>query len=269
MRIPFRGAVVLITGGASGIGRLMALGAAKRGAARVIIWDRNVEAAQSVADEITECRAYAIEADVSNNARVREAADETFMLVDRVDILIHSAGIVTGKSFLELTEADIHRTFQVNALSLYRVTRQFLPKMIEQNKGSITTIASAAGLIGVSRQTDYSASKFAATGFVESLRAELREGRHSIHTLLVQPFYINTGMFDGVTTKVPALLPLLEQEDVAKRILDAIEKGHQSLVLPRAVALVKLLKALPVPVFDKIADVFDVNESMETFVGRQ
>lgn len=269
MRIPFDGAIVLVTGGASGIGRLMALGAAERGAARVIIWDLNLEAAQKVADEITQCPAYAIEADVSNNARVREAADATFELVDRVDILINNAGIVNGKSFLDLTEADINRTYQVNALSLYRVTRQFLPKMIEQGKGSITTVASAAGLIGVSRQTDYSASKFAATGFTEALRAELKKDGHNIHTLLVQPFYINTGMFDGVTTKVPFLLPLLEQTEVATKILNAIEKGHQSLVMPRLANVTKALKMLPVPIFDKVAEILGINESMETFVGRQ
>ena len=168
-----------------------------------------------------------------------------------------------------MTETDINRTFQVNALSLYRVTRQFLPSMMERDAGTIVTVASAAGLIGVSRQTDYAASKFAATGFTESLRSELRKNGSNVSTLLVQPFYIDTGMFEGVRTKRPALLPILKQEDVATRVVDAIDKGRQSLVLPRLAFAVKIAKALPVPVLDKVADFFGINETMDGFVGRQ
>lgn len=263
------GATVLITGGASGIGAAMARAAAERGADHIILWDLNAEAANAVADRLRPaCPVSVVEVDVGNNASVRRAAEATWEVTDHVDILINNAGIVTGKKFLDLTETDIHRTFQINALSLYRVIRQILPSMMEADRGTIVTIASAAGLIGVSRQTDYSASKFAATGFTESLRAELRKSGSNISTLLVQPFYVDTPMFAGVTTKRPALLPILKQDEVADKVLNAIEKGHQSLVLPRFASLVKIAKFLPVPVLNRVADFFGIDETMDEFVGR-
>lgn len=176
MRSPIAGASVLITGGASGIGKELALSAAHRGATQVIIWDIDAEAAHAVVREIQSFggSATAYRVDLADPAHVAAAGEETIAAYGRVDILINSAGIVTGKEFLDLTEEDITRTFNLNVFALYRVTKVFLPGMIARGKGSITAITSAAGLIGVARQTDYSASKFAATGFIESLRAELR-----------------------------------------------------------------------------------------------
>ena len=72
----------------------------------------------------------------------------------------------------------------------------------------VVTVASAAGLVGVARQTDYSASKHAAVGFAESLRAELRKAGSAVRSLVVCPFYIDTGMFAGAPTTVPWLLPM-------------------------------------------------------------
>jgi len=267
MRAPLAGAVVLITGGASGIGKEMAIGAAGRGAKHVIIWDID-EAGETVAEEIRafggSASFYRVDLTVSDD--VAAVGATTLADLGRVDILINNAGIVTGKRFLELTDDDVARTFELNVFALYRTTRIFLPGMIARGKGSVTTIASAAGLIGVSRQTDYAASKFAATGFMESLRAELRHT--PLHTLIVQPFYIRTGMFDGVTTRVPALLPILETDEAAARILDAIDAGRQSLVMPRFAAVVKLAKALPVPLLVRITDLFGINSTMDGFTGR-
>jgi len=74
--------------------------------------------------------------------------------------------------------------------------------MLARNHGHIVTIASAAGLFGVNGLVDYCASKYAAVGFDESLRAELWvQQKSGVHTTVVCPFYINTGMFDGVTTR--------------------------------------------------------------------
>ncbi|MGO1228309.1 MAG: SDR family NAD(P)-dependent oxidoreductase [Brachybacterium sp.] len=86
------------------------------------------------------------------------------------------------------------------------MTRAFLPGMLEREHG---TIASAAGLAGVARQTDYSASKWAAVGFTESLRAELRADSSAVGTFVMCPFDIDTDMFEGASTKFPRLLPIL------------------------------------------------------------
>ncbi|MFP5313556.1 MAG: SDR family NAD(P)-dependent oxidoreductase, partial [Actinomycetes bacterium] len=140
--------------------------------------------------------------------------------------------------------------------------------MAERGRGTVVTIASAAALVGVARQTDYSASKFAAFGFNESLRAELRAGNADVNTLVVCPYYIDTGMFDGVQTRWPRLLPILQEEDVAAKVLDAVEAGRRKLVLPPLVNVLPALRILPVGVFDGLMDVLGVNRTMDNFTGR-
>lgn len=199
------GARVLITGAGSGIGRLMALDAAARGAAEVLIWDLSAESGKRVADEIaaTGSHARSFTVNVADSDQVALIAEDT----GPVDVLVNCAGIVTGKKLLDADEDAIRRVYDVNVLALYWTTRAFLPGMLERDRGSVVTISSAAGFTGVAKQTDYSASKFAALGFTESLRNELRTDGSNIGTLVVCPFYINTGMFEGVTTKFPAFCP--------------------------------------------------------------
>ncbi|MFY9263174.1 MAG: SDR family oxidoreductase [Actinomycetaceae bacterium] len=268
VKVPMRGAVVLITGGGLGIGQLMAVEAARRGAKAVVIWDltRATETERLIAQANPATLVRLDEVDVTQN--IDEVAAEVLAEFGRVDILINNAGIVTGKNFLELTDADVERTFAVNTLSHYRTTRAFLPGMLERDRGSVVTIASAAGLVGVARQTDYSASKFGAVGFAESLRAELRHHGSNVHTLLYCPYYISTGMFDGVKTRFSALLPILRPEKVAKQIIDAIEAGTQMKVAPPIVRLVQLIKPLPVPLIDTMLDIFGINSTMDDFTGR-
>jgi all-trans-retinol dehydrogenase (NAD+) len=175
--------------------------------------------------------------------------------------------VVTGKPLLEATEAEIRRTFEVNTLAGYWTTRAFLPGMLARRSGLVVTIASAAGLVGVARQTDYAASKWAAIGFTESLRGELTGT--GVGTLVVAPFYIDTGMFDGVKTRFPVLLPILKEAAAAGKILDAIERGRQQLVMPPMVRTVPWLRVLPVRAFDAVANFFGINHSMDEFRGRQ
>jgi len=80
--------------------------------------------------------------------------------------------------------------------------KSFLPAMLQRNSGHIVTIASAAGFVGTNGLVDYCASKFAAVGFDESLRMELAAlGKTGVHTTVVCPYYINTGMFEGIKTR--------------------------------------------------------------------
>ncbi|MDO8382589.1 MAG: SDR family oxidoreductase [Microbacterium sp.] len=263
--VRFANAHVLITGGGSGIGRLMARGAAGRGA-RVTIWDMSEERGRAVRDEIRSSggRAEAVALDITDRAAVDRAAVQT----GAVDILVNNAGVVTGKRLLDAEPEAIRRTFEVNTLSLYRMTRAFLGGMIARDRGTVVTIASAAGLVGVARQTDYSASKFAAFGFTESLRAELAADRSRVGTLVVCPYYINTGMFAGVTTKYPWLLPILDEQEVATRILDAIERGKRQLILPGLVRLIPGGRMLPVSAFDAVLNTLGINKTMDHFRGR-
>src|SRR5699024_9406940 len=167
--------------------------------------------------------------DVADRTAVADAAKEA----GPVDVLINNAGIVTGADLLDTTDEAIIRTFDVNTLALYWTTRAFLPAMRERDRGVIVTVSSAAGIAGVAKQTDYSASKFAAFGFTESLRNELRARGSAVSTVLVAPYYINTGMFDGVTTTFPRLLPILDEDDVARRIRDATSSAPAAARPPR------------------------------------
>ena len=148
------------------------------------------------------------------------------------------------------------------------MTRAFLPGMLERDRGTVATIASAAGLAGVARQTDYSASKWAAIGFTESLRAELRSDSRSVGTFVMAPFYIDTGMFQGARTKFPRLLPILKEEDVAGRAITAIERGTEQIITPRLARLLPAARILPVRLFDRGLDLLGINHSMDEFVGR-
>jgi len=265
----FAGAHVLVTGAASGIGRLLARGAAARGA-RVTLLDRDEAGLLAVRAEIAAAggEAAGFTVDLCDRAALQAAAGRVLAERGPVDILINNAGVVTGKPLLECSDAAIERSFQVNALALFWTVRALLPAMIARGRGHVVTIASAAGLGGTSRLTDYCASKFAAVGFDESLRLELRRLGHPVRTTVVCPWYIDTGMFQGVRTRFPRLLPILRPDYVAARILGAIQADRRRLVLPRFVMAVLLIRALPLTLFDAVMRFFGVDRSMDEFAGR-
>lgn len=265
-KVPLNGSRLLVTGGASGLGRQLALQSAAKGA-HVIIWDLNKEAAAKVATEIKKAggSAESHQIDITD----REAVNRLAAKVGAVNILVNNAGVVSGDWFLDLDPASIERTYRVNVLALYWVTAAFLPAMVQNNNGCVTTISSASGMLGVAKLSDYAASKFAAFGMMESLRAELRAKGSSVNTLTVCPHYIGTGMFDGVRTKFPWLLPILEEAKVAAKILRSVEKGKAMLVIPRFVHVIPIVRALPIRAFDRITDFFGVNQTMDDFRGRK
>lgn len=268
-QMSLRGQTVLVTGGGSGMGKLLAVGAAERLASHVVVWDIDEEAAATTVEQI---QSFGVDAsydvvDLTSDESVDAAGVAVRQRIGGVDFLINNAGVVTGKSFLEQRHSDVEHTFQVNALALYRVTRQFLPGMLTNDFGSVTVVSSAASMTGVARQTDYAASKWAAHGFTESLRAEMRHQGHHIHTLSVHPFYVSTGMFAGASSPNP-LLPILEPADVVHKIFRAVEAGKRQLILPPAAALANVLKILPVPVADQLRDVMGINSTMDQFTGR-
>ena len=260
---------VLITGGASGLGRLLALRCAELGAT-VTIWDLDAAGAQAVAAEARAgggtIRAFAC--DVGDRELVYARADEVRTAAGPVDILVNNAGIVSGKPLLELPDERIELAFKVNALALFWTTKAFLPGMIDRGSGHVVTVASAAGLIGSPRETDYAASKFAAVGFNEALRLELKRSAPGIRTTVVCPFYIDTGMFAGVKTRFPLLLPILKEAVVTERILRGIQHDRAQVLMPFMVRTLPAMRLLPVWAFDRLADFFGVTAAMDEFTGR-
>lgn len=261
----FAGRNVLITGGARGLGRLMAQKAIQRGAT-VILWDINEEQLRRTATELGP-KAHAFVCDITDREAVYANAARVREEVGGVDILINNAGIVTGRPFMELPDEMIEKTMQVNTLSLFWTAKAFLPDMVRRNTGHVVTIASAAGTIGVAKLGDYCASKFGAVGFDESLRVELRNQSSKVRTTVVCPYYIDTGMFEGVKTRVPWLLPILDEEKVADKVLRAVEKDTNRLFMPPVVGLLPLLRVLPTRVFDASMNLLGVNVSMQEFHG--
>jgi all-trans-retinol dehydrogenase (NAD+) len=265
----FEGSRTLITGGACGIGRLLALEAARRGA-EVVLWDIAEDALQRTVAEITalgQRPAHGYRCDVGDRAEVYAVAQKVTEEVGPVDILVNNAGVVSGKRFLETPDERIELTFRVNTLALFWTAKAFLPGMMRRNHGHVVTIASAAGWIGVKGLADYSASKFAAVGFDESLRQELKQSAPGVHTTVVCPYYIDTGMFEGVKTRFPAILPILRPEKVALKIADAIAQDRTRLMLPPIVYTVPVLRGLPLRAFDRVSDGLGINASMDEFKG--
>jgi all-trans-retinol dehydrogenase (NAD+) len=262
---------ILITGGASGIGRLMAQKLAALGG-RISVWDIHRENMATVVAELNALGrepARGFFCDVAHHENVYRVATETTAAAGAVDILINNAGVVTGQSILDLPDEKIEATFAINTLSLFWTAKAFLPQMIERRSGHIVTVASAAALIGVPKLADYAASKWAAVGFDESLRAELRTRAPALRTTVVCPYFIDTGMFHGVKSRFPRLLPILSEEVVATRIVSAIQRDKRRLMMPGLVYAVPPMRILPVGLFDRLATFLGVNASMDEFKGRR
>ncbi|MEJ2040847.1 MAG: SDR family oxidoreductase [Desulfosarcinaceae bacterium] len=266
----FQDKKILITGGGSGVGRRMALTMAREGAT-LIIWDIDQTALDRVLEELRLASSrehFGYVCDVSDSGRVYQTAETVRREAGEVDVLINNAGVVNGKGLLDCSDSEISRTMAINTMALFWTTRAFLPSMIQRNSGHVVTVASAGGLIGAAKLTDYSASKFAAVGFDEALRAELSQSAPGVKTTVICPFYINTGMFAGVRTRFPFLLPILDESYAAERMVRAIERRRPRLIMPPLVYVIPLLRMLPVPAFDWVAGFFGVNVSMQHFTGR-
>ncbi|CAI2372325.1 unnamed protein product [Moneuplotes crassus] len=261
---------VYITGAGSGLGKIVSKKLAKLGA-NITVTDIDLTAAEQTVQEIEleGGNAIAIKVDVSNPENIKESAEIATKRFGNVTILINNAGIVSGKKILDISNELVKKTFEVNSLALIYTTKQFLPQMLEMDKGHIVTIASAAGYIGSPGLVDYSASKFAAIGIDESLRTELANIGSKVTTTCVCPYFINTGMFDGVQTRFPSILPILKPEWASQRIVDAILKEESMAIFPWFIGNAHLFKALlPPKMFDMVSEFFGINDIMKNFKGR-
>ncbi len=265
-----KNSTVLITGGANGIGKLMAEKCCKLKATKVIIWDINETNLLKTAAEFQknglEVIPYIV--DVSSQRDINSTAKKVLKEFGAIDIVINNAGIVVGKPFAEHSDRDISKTLDINVAGVMRVAKAFLPAMIEQKKGHIVNIASAAGFIPNPNMSVYAASKWAVIGWSESLRLELERMKGKLRVTTVTPSYINTGMFDGV--KAPFLTPVLEPEYVVDKVIKAIKKNQIFLQEPFMVKAVPAMRGvLPTKVFDFVAgNIFGVYKTMDKFKGR-
>ena len=260
---------VLITGAATGIGRLMSLMLADEKANLALV-DINmkmlVKTQADCAKKGVKAEVYAC--DISDKRDIEAMVKKVMKDFRRIDVLINNAGIVAGKWVHEYEFDDIKKTMSVNFVGGAYLTRLVLPDMMKRNEGHIVNIASAMGLTAVPRMGEYVASKFAIVGFTDTLRLELKRGKYSgIKTLCVCPSGIDTGMFPGY--KAPLLSPLLKPETVARKTLEAIKKNSTYLKIPLIVKFIPSIKLFPAPIQDAFARMTGLLGSMDHFKGKR
>jgi len=265
-----KGKTVLITGGASGIGKLMGERVLKEGAKQLVIWDIDESNLNKTSEEFKSqnFNVFPYLIDISKTESVIETARKVKEAAGTVDILINNAGVVVGKNFVEHTHRDIDFTMSINTDAMMHITLEFLPDMIKKGSGHIVDISSAAGYVGNPKMSVYAASKWAALGWSESLRIELEKTGKDLHVTTVTPYYINTGMFEGVKTNF--LLPMLHPENITDAIIKAIKKNKLFVRKPFLIKLTPFVKGiLPTRAFYWFGGKFlGVYSTMSTFVGK-
>ncbi|MDO5608471.1 MAG: SDR family oxidoreductase [Capnocytophaga sp.] len=269
MRHSFTGKNVLITGGASGIGKIMLRKALERKADNVVIWDINGQGMEAVRQEFGLLGAiHTITVDLSDIESIQNAVTATQQRITHIDILINNAGIIIGKYFHEHSSDEITDTIHINTSAVMYTTHAFLPLMMKRNTGAICNIASSAGIIANPKMSVYAASKWAVVGWSDSLRLEMKQLSKNISVTTIMPYYINTGMFDGVQSK---LLPILKPEPTAERIIRAVERGKSLYAIPLSYRFIRFSQGLlPLCLFDWVMkNVFGIYDTMTHFKGRK
>ena len=260
--------VVLITGGASGIGKIMGRLMLER-QARLVIWDiSQVNIDETLAAFSKEKNVYSYRLDISDVQQVEETAKKVKQEVGVVDVIINNAGIIVGKFFNDHSVADIAKTMEINALAPMYVCREFLGDMINQNSGHICNIASSGGLISNPKMSVYAASKWAMIGWSDSLRLEMKQMNKDINVTTIMPYYIDTGMFAGVKSKIP----IQDPEAASLTIVKAIERNKKMVTIPGYIyRFTRISQGLfPINTFDWFADkVLGIYKTMEHFTGRK
>lgn len=265
-----KGSCVLITGGASGIGRIMGRMALEKEARCLVIWDINEKSIESTITEFGKLgcvKGYKI--DISDSKAVEECFAKTSEECGDIDIVINCAGIVTGnKTFDKQSITDIERTIAINSVAPMTIALQALPKMIARDKGHICNIASAAGMLSNPKMSVYAASKWAVIGWSDSVRIELKQAKSNVHITTVAPYFINTGMFDGVKSR---FFPILDPEKTSRKILRAIEKNRDFKGIPFGFHFIRMCQGLlPTSWFDVIFGKWvGIFSAMDHFTGRK
>ena len=175
----FRDKTVIVTGASSGIGEALARHFAACGA-RVMLAARSLQKLQLVAGSIRQTGGGAeyCATDVTSEQECRELVEATVRAFGGVDVLVCNAGLSMRALFDEVDLAVLHRLMDVNFWGTVYCTKYALP-YLQRAKGSLVGISSVAGLHGLPGRTGYSASKFAMTGFLETVRIEnLKKGLH-------------------------------------------------------------------------------------------
>ncbi len=244
------GLSIVITGAGRGIGEATAELLAAEGAT-VALGDLDTALVQEVAERIGH-GAVGARLDV---ASAESWADFLAMVgeVGPIDVLVNNAGIMPLGSILKEPDSVTKAIFDVNVHGIINGTKAVAPGMVERGRGHIVNVASAVGRIAVAEGASYSASKFAAVGFSEATRAELKP--HGIDVSVVLPTVVQTELAAGLPTARG--VRAVSAQDVAEVIATAIRTARPELWAPRWVqGMTKATGVLPRWLQERIAGAF-------------
>jgi 2-hydroxycyclohexanecarboxyl-CoA dehydrogenase len=193
------GQAAIVTGGAQGIGRGIAVALAAEGA-DVAIFDTNVTAAHEVAEAIAKTgrRALALPVDVIDLGAVEAATAAVLKQWHRLDVLVNNVGWTANERFADSAPAAWRKVVDVNFIGTLNCTHTVLRTMVPAKRGRIVSIASDAARIGTPREAVYAGAKAAVIGFSKSLAAEVAQ--HGITVNVVSPATVDTPLLRGMLT---------------------------------------------------------------------
>jgi len=223
--------VAVVTGGASGIGRAMALRFAAEGARGVVVADLNGEGAESVAAEIGD-GALPLRCDVTDPAHADALIGAAESAFGPVDLFCANAGVAVGIDLASPAEWDL--AFGVNLRAHVVAAERLLPGWLERGTGYFLTTASAAGIASQIGSAPYAVTKHAAVAFAEWL--SITYGERGVGVSCLCPMGVATPLLEGDSDTVAfrvvtAAAPVLAPEDVATAVVDGL-RSERFLILP-------------------------------------
>ncbi|MGD8861132.1 MAG: SDR family oxidoreductase [Myxococcales bacterium] len=224
------GKVIIVTGGASGIGEAMCRRFARAGARGVVAADLDEAGAARVADEIG---GLGLGCDVRREVDLQEVVRQAEARFGPVDLLCSNAGIFRGDGAggmaTSLSNADWQQMWEVNVMAHIYGARAVLPSMIERGEGYLLHTASAAGLLSQIGDAAYSTTKHAAIGFAESVA--ITHGDQGIKVSVLCPQGVDTPMLAGLHDSPQAGDGLLSADAVADSVVEGL-RTERFLILP-------------------------------------
>jgi len=194
----FENKVVMVTGGAAGIGRVTAENFAKEGA-RIAICDVNPEAGETAAKALGPEASFE-KVDVADSTGVSSWVEGVFEKYGQIDVLVNNAGITRDSLIMRMKEADWDAVIGVNLKSAFNCIKAVSKIMVKQRSGRIINLASVVGVMGNPGQANYVASKAGMIGLTKTVAKEL--GARGITVNAVAPGFIETDMTEVLSDKV-------------------------------------------------------------------
>jgi NAD(P)-dependent dehydrogenase (short-subunit alcohol dehydrogenase family) len=244
------GKVVAITGGARGIGRATAAALIAQGA-RVAIGDIDAPLAEQTASALGS-GTVGLPLDVTNRESFDGFLTEVENRLGPLDVVINNAGIMPIGPFVDETDATAQRMVDINLHGVIHGSKLAMERFMPRGRGHLVNIASVAGKGGFPGGATYCATKHAVVGLSEAIRAEMR--KTDIDVSIVMPVVVNTEL--GAGLQKSRGIKVVEPEDVANAIVEALQTGRVDVYVPRQVGvLMKLAQVLPRPVADFVTKV--------------